>query len=288
MRPLRAANGCPSDWRTRSAKPARSWIILLSLALCIWVPSAGGNPMPVSFTGIHVQEYSEGFCSRLPFADCDELDDLTSLTGTLEFDFYFACPLSGFGIDCIWEDVRWRFYWPEDWSFVSAEACGSGWVAEQSGNEVIFELPTLSGTPANPDECSNGLATIVLEVGSYGTLRSEFLSGTIESSWDGMRGGPDAVAGYPCSGCRRRECGGYPARPVFIPAGLTLEIPASNQVEEIIRVFNGGLDYTNAFEFSTSVPWITITSVEENGGGGMGGLSGHREDQCRNARAGIL
>jgi len=258
---LRPARLLPSSRRIRAAENLRlKWIGPILLALVAgWISCAGANPLPSTYIGVAVREPAGEFCAGWPFGPgCAGITDVTPLTGRLEFDFY---RWSAFPPDSIlWQDVCWRMYWPEEWSFVSASVCG-GWVVEQSGNEVVLQMPDLSQAPG-VSPYFFGLASVVLDVTSRGRLQSQFVSGYIgqgtvyEPDWNGS-----AEAGYPCGGCADRTCGGgWGLDPVFVPSSLGVEIPSGSSREVIVQVFDEFGDEELAF--SSSVPWMTVLHVD--------------------------
>ncbi len=247
------------DWSDVSRHVRASLLRLSALTvLCLtagWIPFAHANPVPMTYLGVAVREESGGFCDEWPFVECQGITDVTDLTGRLEFDFYLFSYVPD---SLVWEDVRWRAYWPSDWAFVSAEVCG-GFIVEQGANQVILEKPSLAG--GSSTAYTRALASVVLDVHSRGRLQSRFLSGELGDSfapdWNGS-----AEAGYPCGGCPDRSCyGGFPFDPSFDPESLALEIPMGSVRHETFEI-NADDGEDQELLFSSSVPWMTIQEVQ--------------------------
>lgn len=249
VRPARAAR------RRASCSPAWSaltWLLPLIALPLLPVTTAQANPIPSALLLTHVHPHAGSFCNELPVTDCGGIVQTTPLTGELAFDLILVTldpdPFSG--------PSQIEARWPEDWTYIVAEACSPGAEVIRTAEGVTLHLPSLAAAPRN--DCLVGLARIILDVPSEGRFEITSYDGYLGTEPAGAR------AGLACGTCFRSCSFGYPLRPRPLQRTLELEVPEGQSVSEVIAFDSEGFYPMVDYTFAATEAWMEL-AVEYTG-----------------------
>jgi hypothetical protein len=230
-------------------------ILCLSATAVVWA-----NLVPTGLGLIHVHAPSGGEpCDSFPIDSCDEMVQVSDLTGTLAFDVIIWS--WGWYEDIVewliesYSGQRLTFEWPSDWQFISGEVCGSGDNrVSQVGNQATFSIAAMPGAPRSGSMFLVG--RIVLNATSEGSLRC------IDDTWNQVEWAAGR-AGVECGTCIAHACERYRiTRPVLDQRFLELTADESGAATGEFHVGSAGHDYEGGFVIEAADPWLVLDIAE--------------------------
>ena len=153
------------------------------------------NPLPDAAIFTHVQTQDPNFCTNHGVASCEDITQITTETGLLEFGLFFQ-PVSGLSEPI--EGVAFEATWPEGWSYRAIDVCCGTYSSALTGNEIVVTITTDPGYQMNEFFVIANITLDVATAGRFAVTSAEVILEDIGSMWiDAI----PAWAGVPCGNC---------------------------------------------------------------------------------------
>lgn len=239
-----------------------AFVLLLSLGMLATLSGLGlANPVPDIIIYTHVQETSgSGYCGTT-VTECASVAQSTTLTGQLDFQFFYHRYYTGVGEPTL---IEMTVEWPAGWVPLDAEICTGYGDMSIGGNSASFTIYP-DGAP-EVDEFFL-LASLRMFAGPGQTsFRRPINVQTIPpapSGYDWSASGVGARVGLECGNCSSycyRSGGVGPCWPRFDPNPLTLTAAVGQLASATVRVASGGLTECDV-TYQASEPWMQLDVV---------------------------
>jgi len=252
MRGTVSAPGC----RSRFAMAAAA---LLFAALVSTSPVAA-NPLPIAAVFTHVEAHQAGFCGTTTVTSCEQIVQISSETGFVDFDLFFVPVASLLGAV---ESFRFEFDWPHRWTIQSLEVCCGTHVLEPGDDGLVL---TIDVDPGYQADQFFPIARLALDVPVAGRLVLSDLEMDLGGGPFWILGVPGR-AGVPCGTCVQL-CDFGDACIADADVDLVeMTAPEGGGVTTQFRGWTSGLNPLCEVYFSSPADWLDVAAMPSPSGG---------------------